>query len=206
MMENIHSNRWSTPSACVDQVGSRMFCSTVNSGTSRRSSGIYPTPCRARWCTGSARRSTWPSSVLPAPLRPIRPHISPSLTLSDASRMIGIEPIETSRFATLSIAGLLDRSFEADAADQLLHLWIRQRLGRCAVGDHGAVVKREYAIGETRNNLHVMLDEENCNFSTSQRRHCNFHKIEFFLDGNAAGRLIQKQQARPADHRHADIE
>src|SRR3974390_3728143 len=124
-------------------------------------------PCPARWCAGSARRSTWPSSifpvagiapisarsnvVLPPPLRPIRPHISPSLTLSDASRMIGIEPIETSRFATLSIAGLLDRSFEAGAAVQFLHLWSRQSLGRCAVGDHGAIVKRQYAIGETRN-------------------------------------------------------
>src|SRR3974390_3707443 len=145
-------------------------------------------PCPARWCAGSASRSTWPSSilpvagiapisarsnvVLPAPLRPIRPHTSPSLTLSDASRMIGTGPIETSRFATLSMAGLLDRSFEANAANQFLHLLIRQGLGRCAVGDHGAVVKREYAIGETCNNLHVMLDEENCNFSNFHHRRC----------------------------------
>src|SRR3974377_1644253 len=179
-------------------------------------------PCPARWCAGSASRSTWPSSilpvagiapisarsnvVLPAPLRPIRPHISPSLTLSDASRMIGTGPIETSRFATLSMAGLLDRSFEANAANQFLHLLIRQRLGRCAVGDHRAVVKRQYAVCETRNNLHVMHAEENRNFPTSQSRHRYFHKIEFFLNGNAAGRLIQEQQARPADHRHADIE
>ena len=33
--------------------------------------------------------------VLPAPLRPIRPHISPSSSVERASRTIGTGPIET---------------------------------------------------------------------------------------------------------------
>src|ERR1039458_10043076 len=113
-------------------------------------------PWPARRCAGNASRSTWPSStlpvagsapinarsnvVLPAPLRPIRPHISPSLTLNETSRMIGIGPIETLRFATLSMAGPLASNPELGAADQLLHLAVIQRLGRRAVGDDGAVI------------------------------------------------------------------
>ena len=76
-------------------------------------------PNPTRRCGGRASKSTSPSLtlpvagiapikarskvVLPAPLRPIRPHISPSARSSDALRMTGTGPIETSRSETLSM-------------------------------------------------------------------------------------------------------
>src|SRR3954469_14618550 len=119
-------------------------------------------PCAARRCAGSASRSifsncTLPvagiapisarsSVVLPAPLRPIRPHMRPSSTLSEALRMIGIGPIETLRFSTLSMGA----AFDANAADQFLHQRIVERLMRATVGDHRAIVKGQHAVGEAR--------------------------------------------------------
>src|SRR3974390_3535945 len=116
-------------------------------------------PCPARRCAGSANRLTWSSSafpvagiapisarksvVLPAPLRPISPHISPSFTASEASRMIGIGPIETLRLATLSMAGAPGRGLDLDAANQLLNLRIIQRLGGRSVSYASSVVEGE---------------------------------------------------------------
>src|SRR3974390_276615 len=116
-------------------------------------------PCEARLCGGSVNRSTCPSSarplagkapisarisvVLPAPLRPISPHISPSFTASEASRMIGIGPIETLRLATLSMAGAPGRGLDLDAAHQLLNLRIIQRLGGRSVSYASSVVEGE---------------------------------------------------------------
>src|SRR5262245_65845088 len=94
--------------------------------------------------------------VLPAPLRPMRPHISPSASSSDALRMTGTTPIVTSRSQTLSMAFAV----RLRAADECLHARIREREGWRAVGDHGAVVEGEYAIGEPRHDLYVVLDEQ----------------------------------------------
>src|SRR6187431_1681072 len=113
-------------------------------------------PNPTRRCGGRASKSTSPSLtlpvagiapirarmkvVLPAPLRPIRPHISPSSSSSEASRMIGIGPIDTLSAETLSIGRRLLRGGALGAADQFLHTCIRQRHGGRAVGDHGAIV------------------------------------------------------------------
>src|SRR5687767_14159563 len=99
-------------------------------------------PWPTRRCAGKVSRSIWPSSalplagiapirarrsvVLPAPLRPIRPHISPSRRSSDASRMIGTGPIATLRLVTLSMGGALTRA-HLGAADQDLHLLVGER-------------------------------------------------------------------------------
>src|SRR5215813_8417765 len=111
-------------------------------------------PRLARRCAGKVSRSTWPNSALPragsapisarikvvfpAPLRPIKPHISPSFTAREASRIIGIDPIETLRFSILSMAR---PRLEPHAGDELLHPRIIQRLVRGAIGYHRAVVK-----------------------------------------------------------------
>ena len=149
-----------------------MFSSTVNSGTSRRSSGMYPMPWLARRCAGNASRSTGPSSalpragsapisarskvVLPAPLRPIRPHISPSFMAREASRTIGIAPIDTLRFSILSMTG---SGLEPHAADEFLHPRIVERLMRGTIGDDSAIIEREDTIGEPHDNFHVVFDE-----------------------------------------------
>src|SRR5215471_11166096 len=161
-------------------------------------------PWLARRCAGNASRSTWPSSTLPragsapisarinvvfpAPLRPIRPHISPSFTISEASRMIGIEPIETLRLSILSMAG---SGLEPNAGDQLLHPRIIERLMRRAVGDDRAIVESEDTVGKPRDNFHVMFNKQNRDLSCFERRHDDLHQVEFFLDRNAAGGLVE---------------
>src|SRR3954454_7791135 len=142
-------------------------------------------PCDTRRCGGSASRSTWPSSalplagsapisarskvVLPAPLRPMSPHISPSFTLSEAPRTIGTGPMETERSATLSMR----RSARAQmhAGYQFLHLGVAERRLRRAVSDDRAVVEGEHAIGEIRHDLHVVLNEQHGDLARLQRRH-----------------------------------
>ena len=100
----------------------------------------------------------------------------------------------------------LPATLEPDAADQFLHARIIQRLGRCSVGDDGAVVERQHPVGEARDYLHVVLDEQHGDLASFERRHHHVHQIELLLDRNTAGRLVEQQQPRPADHRHADIE
>src|ERR1019366_9657169 len=120
---------------------------------------------------GIAPISARSNVVLPAPLRPMSPHISPSFTASEASRMIGIGPIETLRFDTLSMARPRRGGFQPHAADQLLHAGIIQRLGRCSVRDDGAVIERQHPFGETRDDLHVVLDEKYGDLAGLERRH-----------------------------------
>src|SRR5437879_137608 len=128
---------------------------------------------RRRWA-GSPNRSTWSSSalplaamapisarinvVLPAPLRPMRPHISPSARSSEASRTIGTGPIATSSERTLSIGRPRQhRKVLLGSSDQQLHSGVAERLVRRAVGDQRAVVEREHSFGEAGNDLHVVL-------------------------------------------------
>src|ERR1700754_2873848 len=96
--------------------------------------------------------------VLPAPLRPMSPHISSSSRAKEALRMMGIGPIETLRLDTLSMGG--SPSGDLGPADQRLHAGIRQCRRRCAIGDHGAIVKCQHTIGETLHDLHVVLEEQ----------------------------------------------
>src|SRR5215831_2261901 len=139
-------------------------------------------PWFARRCAGKVSRSTWPNSALPcagsapisarirvvfpAPLRPIRPHISPSFTARDAPRIIGIDPIETLRFSTLSMAR---PRLEPHAADEFLHPRVIQGLVRSAVGDHRAIVESEDTVGKARDDFHVMFDEQDRDLARLER-------------------------------------
>src|SRR3974390_3632631 len=131
-------------------------------------------PCEARLCGGSVNRSTCPSSarplagkapisarisvVLPAPLRAVSPHTSPSFTVREAPRTIGTGPKETERSATLSMRRPLRP--HVHAGDQFLHLRIAKGRVRRAVGDHRAVVEGKHAVGKTGDDLHIVLDEK----------------------------------------------
>src|SRR5580692_10976612 len=133
-------------------------------------------PCAARRCAGKVNRSIGPSSarplagmapmmarnnvVFPAPLRPISPHISPSSSANEAPRMIGTGPIDTLRLDTLNIGNGAGSALPPGAADQRLNAGIAQRFGRRAVGDDGTVVKCQHPLGETLDDLHVVLDEQ----------------------------------------------
>src|SRR5579875_1428300 len=142
-------------------------------------------PKLARRCAGRPMRSTWPSNarplagsapmmarssvVLPAPLRPIRPHICPSVTNRDALRMIGTMPIDTLRFATSSMGG--SRGLHLHAGDELLHLRVAERLFRRSVGDHRAFIEGKHAVGEAADDLHVVLDKQHGDLARLERRH-----------------------------------
>src|SRR5271154_6543154 len=141
-------------------------------------------PWPPRRCAGCAMRSTSSNAadpvagiapisarinvVLPAPLRPTRPHISPASIARLAPRMIGIAPIETPRPDTLSMTPLPARP---RAADQHLNPRIGERSGRRPVGDDGAVIEGEHAIGVALDDLHIVLDEQHGEPAAPQRRH-----------------------------------
>src|SRR5262245_28769256 len=168
-----------------------------------------PSPTR-RWA-GSASRSMCSSSalpvagtapinarkrvVLPAPLRPMRPHISPSRRSIAALRTIWIRPIETPRSTTLSMnrapvqAGI-------GSADEGLNLRIGERDRRRSVRDDITIVEGKHAVSKAGYDLHVVLDEQDGDLSAPQCRHHNIHDCKFFLDRNPAGRLIKQKQAR----------
>src|ERR1700716_2215319 len=173
-------------------------------------------PNPTRRCGGSASKSTSSSLtlpvagmapirarskvVLPAPLRPIRPHISPSARSSDALRMTGTGPIETSRSETLSMG--MPFAVRLGAADEGLYPAIGERGGPRAVGNYRPIVEGEHTVGEPRHDLHIVFDEQHRQFPALQCRYDDIHHPEFLLDRNSAGRLVEQEDARRAPHRH----
>src|SRR5918911_628983 len=94
------------------------------------------------------------SVVLPAPFRPMRPHISRSETSSDASRTIGTGPIATLSDCTLSIGRPRHHvQFRLGAADQHLHARLAERLIRGAVRNQRPVIESQHAIRKPRDDL-----------------------------------------------------
>src|SRR6266705_5691483 len=112
--------------------------------------------------------------VLPAPLRPMRPHISPSRRSIAALRTIWIRPIETPRSATLSIS-CAPPQVGIGSADERLNLRIGERYRRRSVRNDSAVVEGEHAVSKARYDLHVVFDEQDGDLSAPQRRHHNIH-------------------------------
>src|SRR5262245_25876662 len=133
-------------------------------------------PRAARRCAGNVNKSVESSSalplagsapirarsrvVLPAPLRPIRPHISPSSSASEALRTTGTAPMSTLRPDTLSMNNLSGRNTDwHGTADQGLHHRVGECLRRRPIRDHGAIMERKHALGKARDDLHIVLDE-----------------------------------------------
>src|SRR4051812_29456672 len=95
------------------------------------------------------------SVVLPAPLRPIKPVMPPVGSVSDTSRRICTDWIETFRCSTLSIArALLVQPLQRAANHEALDLRVVERDLRRCVGDDLAVVKREHPLGEAAHDFH----------------------------------------------------
>src|SRR6516165_4579426 len=120
---------------------------------------------------GNAPISARISVVLPAPLRPISPHISPAASSSDTLRMMATAPIETLRLATLSMIAIRGCGLEFRSADKLLYARIGKRGRRRSVCNHRAVVEGKHAVGVTADNVHIVLDEQHSNPAIFQRRH-----------------------------------
>src|SRR5882672_4678729 len=112
--------------------------------------------------------------VLPAPLRPMRPHISPSRRSIAALRTIWIRPIETPRSTTLSISRALPRA-GIGSADERLNLRIGERDRRRPVRNDSTVIEGKHAVSKACYDLHVVFDEQDGDLSAPQRRHHNIH-------------------------------
>src|SRR5262245_22442720 len=124
----------------------------------------------------------------------MRPHISPSRRSIAALRTIWICPIDTPRSTTLSMSRAPAQS-GIGSADESLNLRIGERDRRRSVRNDSTVVEGKHAVSKAGNDLHVVFDEQDGDLSAPQRRHHNIHDCKFFLDGNAAGWLIEQKQA-----------
>src|SRR5688500_4597763 len=115
--------------------------------------------------------------VLPAPLRPINPHNSPVANASTAMRINCTTASETSRPEAPSRRG--DRvAGWSGSADEGLNARIGERHGRRHVGDDGAVVNGEHAVREPCHDVHVVLDEQDRQYSAPECRYDDIHQAE----------------------------
>ena len=146
------------------------------------------------------------SVVLPAPLRPIKPHTVPAGTSSSAPRMMAvaadrdIERVEREDHVAVPRAGMGSPV-----------------MARCTCGsastvvgrpsrDDGAVDEGQHAARIARDDVHVVLDEHDRDALVAQRAHDEVHDGEFLLDADAAGGLVEQQEPRLAHQRHGDVE
>src|SRR5689334_25289228 len=112
--------------------------------------------------------------VLPAPLRPMRPHISPSRRSIATLRIIWIRPIDTPRSTTLSTSRTSALA-DVGSADEGLNLRIGERGRRRTVRDDSTIVEGKHAVSKAGHDLHVVLDEQDGDLSAPERRHHNIH-------------------------------
>src|SRR5262249_8247890 len=104
-------------------------------------------PSSAFPVAGTAPINARKRDVLPAPLRPMRPHISPSRRSIAALRTIWVRPIETPRSTTLSISRAPLQA-GIGSADEGLNLWIGERDRRRSVRNYGTVVDGDHAVSK----------------------------------------------------------
>src|SRR5690606_6692541 len=121
--------------------------------------------------------------VLPAPLRPITPAMLPSSRRRSTPRRICTVWMETSRPSIVSMACSLRRG--PSAGDIELHVGIGQHLGRCAVGDHPAVVEGQDPGCITADDVHVVLHEQHRGAAAAHRPHDPVHDGELLLAADA---------------------
>src|SRR5438094_8315174 len=134
-----------------------------------------PSNCTAPPAGLSRPITVFMSVVLPAPLRPTRPIIAPSGTVSDTSRNICTALIATLRLRSSSMRGLQPPD------DVAAHLRIGERDLRPCVGDDAPVVEREHALGEAAYHFHVVLDEEHRGAFRAHRVEHHLHDAELLL-------------------------
>src|SRR5437870_7068486 len=148
----------------------------------RRCVGMAPSAAPSN-CIAPSRCASRPmmvriSVVLPAPLRPIRPANWPAPTSMLTLRRIAIGPIDTEMLSSCSMRILTNH----------ITPYLRgcQYLRRRAVGDHPALVERDYPAGIARHDLHVVLDEQHRDVLAAHRAHHEVHDLELFVGGDAA--------------------
>src|SRR5579859_1984940 len=111
--------------------------------------------------TSPRRSATWPSKarirvVLPMPLRPSNPTVSPGAMSRSTPCSTWLEPYHafTSR-ARRKADGALMRASEV----RVLHVAVVAHRGRDAARDDRAVDEHRDAIGDAEDGIHVVLDQ-----------------------------------------------
>src|SRR5581483_5248703 len=179
-------------------------------------------PCRGTWCAAMPPRSV-PSNetsprerrispmmarsvvVLPTPLRPSSAAASPGFTSRLTPCRICSLPICTCRSRRLSTDCLLDIILVLRTAEiGLAHTLVRGDLAWAAGGEHAALRHHSDVVGDLEHDLHVMLDDDDVD------RACQLldllHGAVGLRRRHAAGRLVEQQEPRLRNERHADLE
>src|SRR5262245_31862846 len=158
----------------------RKLSSTVSFGNSRRFSGTCAIPrstirCAERPTVVSPPNVMLPESggtrpeitrinvVLPAPLGPITPTVSPGATPSETPHSARDEPqpAETSTSDNMSVApAARGRAMRMRAKVHFRHAWVARGLGGHAFEDFFAVVQDDHAVDDPHQHAHDVLDPD----------------------------------------------
>ena len=152
--------------------------------------------------------------VLPAPFRPssvvTRPRAHGEIdAVQDAiAADIGVDAFEPQQRCRRSrhCSGPRRDSRPCDAEIGLLHLRQRHHLGRRAVGDQRAVLQHDDAVGEPRDHVHAVLDQEH---GLVRLRFNLLDQIEDgrdFVEAHAGSRLVEHQHPRLERQQDRDFE
>src|SRR5947209_8580719 len=143
--------------------------------------------------------------VLPTPLRPSSAADSPAFTSRLTPCRICSLPIWTWTSWRLSICGLLDIILVFRTAEiGLAHLLVGGHLLRAAAGENRTLRQDGDVVGDPEHDLHVVLDDHEVDRAGEL---ANLRDRAFRFGGaHPAGRLIEQQQSRLGNQRHADFE
>src|SRR5215218_3168150 len=193
----------------------RMFSQTVSSVKSPRPSGTWAIPSRAtlsglRPVIDRPANVIWPAVltmphtarsvvVFPAPFAPRRATTSPSSTVRETpcSAVIGPYRALTSRSSS---SGTLLPEVGLD------HLRVGAHLGGRALGDLPSEIENVDAVADRHDERHVVLHQEDRQLEVLlQAPERALQLLDLFVV-EAAGRLVQEQQARPRDERARQLD
>src|SRR5262245_36509123 len=190
------------------------FSRTVSAGNTRRPSGTSAMPAAVRAWAGRRVMSAPPKVIfpflgsndpatprrivlLPAPLAPIRVTISPSATSKEMSRTAGTSPYASARLSTLSS--------KLASEVRLDHARVRLHFARRAFEERQAMVHDKHALGDVHDEVHVVLDHQDCDVSFSDVLE-SFQQKVHFGGVQPRGRLVEHEELRPRGERPGDLE
>src|SRR4249919_2611391 len=159
--------------------------------------------------------------VLPAPLAPSSATTSPSSTVSDTPCSATIGPYRASTFSSSSSRAIVLRGVGlvrigrqrlrlllvlGRAEIGLDDLRVGLYLGRHALGDLAAEVEDVDALGHRHDEVHVVLDEQDRERVVGAQPPDQLPELADLLVVQAAGRLVEQEQARLRDERTRDLD
>src|SRR5439155_16858102 len=111
--------------------------------------------------------------VLPMPFLPISVTISPGAIASDTPWRMRLDPYPASIPSTSSSSAINRRLLLGDAEVGFAHLYVRPDRLRYVASDDAAIDENRDAIGERKDRIHVVLDQENCEIALELPQHAD---------------------------------